>query len=272
MHEPRSPDRPRRVVPPSRARRRAHARRLDDDLRRPAARLTTSSATTSSRACTWSPASARSSRSSPSTRAGRSGSTTRTSTSTTTSATRRCRRRATRSSCGTSPRGPSRRASTARSRSGSCGWSTASPSDRFAIVCKSHHCLVDGVSGVDITTVLFDAEPDPAPADPRPEWVPRPEPSELQLLGAALTERATQPAEVMRGARALIRRPLQGPGRDPRRGRGHRLDRRPGTLGPRLAAQRRDRPPPPLRLGPRRPRRPAADQGRRTAARSTTSS
>ena len=37
--------------------------------------------------------------------------------------------------------------------------------DRFAIVCKSHHCLVDGVSGVDITTVLFDAEPDPAPAD-----------------------------------------------------------------------------------------------------------
>ena len=35
--------------------------------------------------------------------------------------------------------------------------------DRFAIVTKSHHCLVDGVSGVDITTVLFDAAPDPEP-------------------------------------------------------------------------------------------------------------
>jgi WS/DGAT/MGAT family acyltransferase len=84
--------------------------------------------------------------------------------------------------------------------------------DRFAIVCKSHHCLVDGVSGVDITTVLFDAEPDPAPADPTPEWLPRPEPNELALLGSALTERVTQPAEVLRGARALVRRPMQAIG------------------------------------------------------------
>ena len=81
--------------------------------------------------------------------------------------------------------------------------------DRFAIVCKSHHCLVDGISGVDITTVLFDAEPDPAPADPVAEWLPRPEPGELQLLGTALTERLTQPAEVLRGARAVIRRPVK---------------------------------------------------------------
>ncbi|HEX2085645.1 MAG TPA: wax ester/triacylglycerol synthase domain-containing protein, partial [Solirubrobacteraceae bacterium] len=29
--------------------------------------------------------------------------------------------------------------------------------DRFAIIGKTHHALVDGVSGVDITTVLFDA-------------------------------------------------------------------------------------------------------------------
>ena len=33
--------------------------------------------------------------------------------------------------------------------------------DRFAIVSKTHHCLVDGVSGVDIATVLFDLEPEP---------------------------------------------------------------------------------------------------------------
>jgi WS/DGAT/MGAT family acyltransferase len=84
--------------------------------------------------------------------------------------------------------------------------------ERFAIVSKSHHCLVDGVSGVDITTVLFDAEPEPAPADDPPPWVPRPEPSSLQILGSALTERLTQPAEIVRGARAAIRRPLQALG------------------------------------------------------------
>ena len=40
--------------------------------------------------------------------------------------------------------------------------------DRFAIVTKTHHCLVDGVSGVDITTVLFDAAADPEPVAPAP--------------------------------------------------------------------------------------------------------
>src|SRR5688500_11094078 len=81
--------------------------------------------------------------------------------------------------------------------------------DRFAIVCKTHHCLVDGVSGVDITNVLFDASPTPDPAEPAPKWVPRPEPTDSQLLASALVERATQPTEILRGARALVRRPRQ---------------------------------------------------------------
>ena len=40
--------------------------------------------------------------------------------------------------------------------------------DRFALVTKTHHCLVDGVSGVDITTVLFDLDREPEPA-PEPD-------------------------------------------------------------------------------------------------------
>jgi WS/DGAT/MGAT family acyltransferase len=79
--------------------------------------------------------------------------------------------------------------------------------DRFAIVAKTHHCLVDGVSGVDITTVLFDAARDPSPAAPAPDWLPRPEPSNAQVLGEALIERATEPAEVVRGVRAVFARP-----------------------------------------------------------------
>ena len=39
--------------------------------------------------------------------------------------------------------------------------------DRFALICKTHHALVDGISGVDIMTVLFDLEPGPAGARAR---------------------------------------------------------------------------------------------------------
>ena len=35
--------------------------------------------------------------------------------------------------------------------------------DRFAILTKTHHAMVDGISGVDIGTVLFDLEPVPDP-------------------------------------------------------------------------------------------------------------
>jgi diacylglycerol O-acyltransferase / wax synthase len=79
---------------------------------------------------------------------------------------------------------------------------------RFAIVGKTHHALVDGVSGVDITNVLFDAAPEPAgPSADGPEWLPRPEPSDPKLLAEALVERATSPREIVRGARALLRGP-----------------------------------------------------------------
>jgi diacylglycerol O-acyltransferase / wax synthase len=79
---------------------------------------------------------------------------------------------------------------------------------RFAMLAKTHHALVDGISGVDITTVLFDLTPEPAPVGtPEQPWVPRPLPTSAQLLADALLERATVPAEVLRGVRAAVRRP-----------------------------------------------------------------
>jgi WS/DGAT/MGAT family acyltransferase len=82
--------------------------------------------------------------------------------------------------------------------------------NRFALLSKTHHALVDGVSGVDIATVLFDASPDPMPvAPPEHEWVPRPLPSSTQLLADALLERATVPGEVLRGVRYALRGPRQ---------------------------------------------------------------
>lgn len=81
---------------------------------------------------------------------------------------------------------------------------------RFALIAKSHHALVDGISAVDITTVLFDAAPDaPPPRAPARTWTARPLPTSAQLLSDALVERATRPRELVRTARAVVRAPRQ---------------------------------------------------------------
>ena len=46
----------------------------------------------------------------------------------------------------------------------------------WALVFKIHHCMVDGVAGVELLGVLLDTEPDAAVTVPEP-WTPRPEPS-----------------------------------------------------------------------------------------------
>jgi WS/DGAT/MGAT family acyltransferase len=58
---------------------------------------------------------------------------------------------------------------------------------RFALISKTHHALVDGVSGVDIATVLFDlaAVPeDPPEADEA--WTPASEPSQAELVAEGI--------------------------------------------------------------------------------------
>ena len=78
---------------------------------------------------------------------------------------------------------------------------------RFAVIVKTHHALVDGVSGVDITSVLFSASPDEERSEPAPQWIPRPLPTTADLVGDALTERFSDPSELARAARAVVRSP-----------------------------------------------------------------
>jgi diacylglycerol O-acyltransferase / wax synthase len=79
---------------------------------------------------------------------------------------------------------------------------------RFALLAKTHHALVDGISGIDIVSILFDTSPEPAaPADPGDRWLPRPLPSRAQLLAEAMLERATVPQEAARSVRAIFRAP-----------------------------------------------------------------
>jgi diacylglycerol O-acyltransferase len=84
---------------------------------------------------------------------------------------------------------------------------------RFALIAKTHHALVDGISGVDITTVLFDTAAEPiAPPGRTEPWNPRPLPGSAKLLGEALLERTTAPGEIARGARRVVRRPRRALG------------------------------------------------------------
>src|SRR3954447_2150676 len=69
---------------------------------------------------------------------------------------------------------------------------------RFALICKTHHALVDGISGVDIMTVLFDLAPDPADPEPGPSWAPRPRPSGAELAAEAIVERVAAPLKALR--------------------------------------------------------------------------
>jgi diacylglycerol O-acyltransferase / wax synthase len=85
--------------------------------------------------------------------------------------------------------------------------------DRFAVISKTHHCLVDGISGVDIATVLFDLDADPPPPpEPPPAWFPRPAPTAAALVADALAERMTAPLDVARAAGEVVTNPERAAG------------------------------------------------------------
>jgi WS/DGAT/MGAT family acyltransferase len=68
--------------------------------------------------------------------------------------------------------------------------------DRFAVISKTHHALVDGISGVDLATVLFDLSPVPPERPDVPEWTPQPEPSQAQLIAEGIKGLARRPVEI----------------------------------------------------------------------------
>jgi WS/DGAT/MGAT family acyltransferase len=82
-----------------------------------------------------------------------------------------------------------------------------SGSRRFALISKTHHALIDGISGVDLAQVMFDLSPVPQPI-PHPEaaWQPAPEPTALELVAAgALGAVRTGVATAGRAASLLTR-------------------------------------------------------------------
>src|SRR5215213_2398968 len=79
--------------------------------------------------------------------------------------------------------------------------------DRFAILTKTHHAMVDGVSGVDIGTVLFDLEPVPEPVEVSDDWVPQSEPGTTELVTRGISDMAAVPVKFAERAVAAVKRP-----------------------------------------------------------------
>ena len=80
--------------------------------------------------------------------------------------------------------------------------------DRFALISKTHHALVDGVSGVDLATVLFDLQREPAPpAEDLEPWRPHPEPTAAEMVIAGMRGMVTTGAGLMARAIGAASRP-----------------------------------------------------------------
>jgi diacylglycerol O-acyltransferase / wax synthase len=80
--------------------------------------------------------------------------------------------------------------------------------NRFAVISKTHHALVDGISGVDLITVLFDATPVPQPLPHEGEpWAPQSEPSGLDMAARGLRGLASTPVHLAGRALAAAAHP-----------------------------------------------------------------
>ena len=71
---------------------------------------------------------------------------------------------------------------------------------RFAIVSKTHHCMLDGISGVDLATVLMDTEPVSTPPPPAAPWTPRKAPRMSDLLVDSVKQQISHPLRMLREA------------------------------------------------------------------------
>jgi diacylglycerol O-acyltransferase len=80
--------------------------------------------------------------------------------------------------------------------------------DRFALISKTHHSLIDGIAGIDLATVLFDLSPDPPPIKHSGRaWRPHREPGTPELIAAGLKGAVRAGIELAEGALDALAHP-----------------------------------------------------------------
>ncbi len=76
--------------------------------------------------------------------------------------------------------------------------------DRFAMVSKIHHCMIDGMSGVDLAQILMSITPEKEIPEPV-RFIPKPAPTDGELLRDELVRRASLPLRAVRSWRNFRR-------------------------------------------------------------------
>jgi diacylglycerol O-acyltransferase len=78
--------------------------------------------------------------------------------------------------------------------------------NRFALISKTHHSMIDGVAGVDLASVLFDLSPVPSRVEGEP-WTPQPEPSDAELVAEGVKGVVQRPFSLVGKAIQSVQNP-----------------------------------------------------------------
>lgn len=73
--------------------------------------------------------------------------------------------------------------------------------NRFALVTKTHHAMIDGIGAIEIGQVILDVSPNQQSRD-EGLWMPEPQPSTVRLVADAVSEVIRQPGELVENARS----------------------------------------------------------------------
>ncbi len=78
------------------------------------------------------------------------------------------------------------------------------PGDRWALITKTHHAMIDGLAGNELMEIVLDRDRD-TPRRAPTDWRPSPQPSRLGLAASGMAGIARLPVDVTRAAAGAVR-------------------------------------------------------------------
>ncbi|MGH7812712.1 MAG: WS/DGAT/MGAT family O-acyltransferase [Candidatus Binataceae bacterium] len=82
----------------------------------------------------------------------------------------------------------------------------------FAMISKTHHCMIDGIAAVDLVSALLSTTPDAVEPPPVTPWEPEPVPTPGELLLDAAARRIKTPIELAPAVREALENPVEAIG------------------------------------------------------------